>query len=248
VKPPVRVLHLGSPSGLYGAERWIISLVSHLDAQRVKSVVGVINDGKYDDVPLCRLAASRGFETVVINGLGKVNLGAIRELRRYIVDNQIAILNTHFYKADLIGLLASRGTNCLVVSTPHGWTVKPTASLWIYERLTKLSFAFMDAVVPLSAGLMQSLRWTPGLSGKVHLIENAVDLSEAKRDCPLDPAIQELRESGKHIIGYVGRMDAGKDLETLLRAMAASQRSHWHAVLVAGYFAPWSPSWVFPGG
>src|SRR5690242_10577653 len=107
---PIKVLHLGSPSGLYGAERWIISLISHQDPGRVESLVGAVNDGGYADVPLCRMAQSRGFESVVIQGEGKVNLAAVRELRRYIIDNRIDILHTHFYKADLIGLLAARGT------------------------------------------------------------------------------------------------------------------------------------------
>jgi glycosyltransferase involved in cell wall biosynthesis len=41
-----------------------------------------------------------------------------------------------------------------------------------------------------------------------------------------------LRASGKYILGYVGRLDAGKDIETLLRAMAGNQHPDWHAVLV----------------
>ena len=229
---PIRVLQLGSPSGLYGAERWIISLISHLDSGRIESIVGAVNDGDYDDVPLCRMAQSRGFESVVIRGHGRVNLTAVRELRRYIVANRIDILHTHFYKADLIGLLAARGTDCLVMTTPHGWAVRPTPSLWVYERLTKLSFPLMDAVVPLSTGLMQSLKWTPGLSGKLHLIENAVDLSEAKQECALEAGLAALRASGKFVLGYVGRLDAGKDLETLLRAMAGNHHPHWHVVLV----------------
>jgi glycosyltransferase involved in cell wall biosynthesis len=232
VNAPIKVLHLGSPSGLYGAERWIISLISHLNSGRIESIVGAINDGDYDDVPLCRMAQSRGFESVVIHGQGKVNLRAVRELRQYIVANRIDILHTHFYKADLIGLLAARGTNCLVMTTPHGWAVRPSPSLWLYERLTKFCFTFMDAVVPLSTGLMQSLKWTPGLSGKRYLIENAVDLSEAKQECALNAELTALRVSGKFILGYVGRLDAGKDLETLLRAMAGDQHPNWHAVLV----------------
>jgi glycosyltransferase involved in cell wall biosynthesis len=229
---PIRVLHLGSPSGLYGAERWIISLISYLDSGRVKSIVGAVNDGNYDDVPLCRMAQSRGFESVVIQGQGKVNFGAVRELRQYIVDNRVDILHTHFYKTDLIGLLAARGTTCLVVSTPHGWAVRPSLSLWLYERLGKIGLSFMDAVVPLSTGLMQSFRWIPGLSGKLYLIENAVDLSEAKQEFELDATLAALRASGKFILGYIGRLDAGKDLETLLRTMAGEKNTHWHAILV----------------
>ncbi len=33
---PVRVLHLGSPTGMYGAERWILALARHLSVTRVR--------------------------------------------------------------------------------------------------------------------------------------------------------------------------------------------------------------------
>ncbi len=39
---PIRVLQLGSPTGLYGAERWILALIRHLDPSKVESIVGVI--------------------------------------------------------------------------------------------------------------------------------------------------------------------------------------------------------------
>lgn len=232
VNAPIRVLHLGSPSGLFGAERWILSLASHLDPRRVESIVGVVNDAHYDDVPLCREARRRGIATIVIDGFGKVNVAAVRELRRYLVDNRIDILNTHFYKTDLIGLLAARGTGCLVVSTPHGWAVRPSPALWLYEKLGKLSLAFMDAVVPLSKSLMESFRWTPGLSGKLHLIENGVDLLEARQQVEIDAGLVALRASGRLILGYIGRLEAGKDLETLLRALAGEAPRHWHAMLI----------------
>ncbi|MBG0780560.1 MAG: glycosyltransferase, partial [Desulfotignum balticum] len=120
---PIRVLQLGSPAGLYGAERWILALVRHLDPAKVESVVGVIKDdpGKADP-PLIREAAALGFQTVTINAPGRINLSAVRRLRQYIFANKIDILHTHWYKTDMIGFLAVMGTRCKIISTPHGWS------------------------------------------------------------------------------------------------------------------------------
>jgi glycosyltransferase involved in cell wall biosynthesis len=153
----VKILQLGSPTGLYGAERWILALVKHLDSAKVHSVVGVIKDSPENDVPLCQEAEKLGFETCVIDAQGRFNHLAVRKLRDYLIAEQIDILHTHFYKTDLLGLLATRGTNCKLVSTPHGWSTKGDFKLWCYEQLDRLAFPFMDAVVPLSEDLYTPL-------------------------------------------------------------------------------------------
>ena len=60
------VLHLGSPTGMYGAERWILALVRHLSEDAIRSIIGVIRDdpNQEDEAPLCRHATDLGFESV----------------------------------------------------------------------------------------------------------------------------------------------------------------------------------------
>ena len=74
----IRFLHLGSPSGLYGAERWILALVKHLPRQTVESYVGVIKDEpnlKLAD--LCKYAQDIGLQVVQFEAHGKLSLSAI---------------------------------------------------------------------------------------------------------------------------------------------------------------------------
>ena len=153
----INVLHLGSPTGLYGAERWILALVRHLDPNRVRSIVAAIKDDPNMDAPLCTEAAKLGVETRIFEAHGRFNFSAVRQLRRYIRENDIHILHTHFYKTDLLGLLATRGTSCRLISTPHGWSTKAGFKLRCYEQLDRMLFPFMDAVVPLSPDLYASL-------------------------------------------------------------------------------------------
>jgi len=44
ISHPLRVLQLGSPNGLYGAERWILALVKHLAPEAVTSIIGSVQD------------------------------------------------------------------------------------------------------------------------------------------------------------------------------------------------------------
>lgn len=218
----VRVLHLGSPTGLYGAERWILALTRYLSPARIESIVGVIrDDGQVGTPPLLDQAATRGLETVSIDAPGRFNPRAISQLRTYLLDQEIDIVHTHFYKSDLIGLLAARGTRCRTVTTPHGWSVDAGFALRVYEKLDRMAFPFFDAIVPLSQDLLD------GLSSRVRLrarlVLNGVDIGEIDAVKDLAPEALAWKGRGEFVIGYIGQLIPRKDLETLLRAFAASQ-------------------------
>ena len=211
-------MQLGYPIGLYGAERWIIALVKHLDPIRVESIVSALKDDPALDAPICREAAFAGFQTHIFEAFGKVNFSAVRKIRDYIKRNDIDILHTHGYKVDMIGLLATIGTKCRVVATPHGWSRDAGIKLQVYEFVDRAVFPFFDAVAPLSAELFSELRKIPGLNGKLRLITNGVDIGEI--DAVTVPAleIEALRAEGNTIIGYVGQLITRKGLDILLRA------------------------------
>lgn len=228
----LKVLHLGSPSGLYGAERWILLLAKYLDPNCIESSVGVINDGDYRDIPLCAEAEKLGLSTFIIEAYGKLNFSAVSVLKDHIKNSSIDIVHTHFYKTDLIGRLATIGTPCKVVSTPHGWTDKPSLSLWIYETLSKMIFPFLDAVVPLSDGILKPLRHIPGLKSKLHMIRNAVDIQEGANRVDIAKELSALRREGKFILGYIGRLTRGKGLDILIETVARYSEPHWHVALV----------------
>jgi glycosyltransferase involved in cell wall biosynthesis len=208
----IRVLHLGSPTGLYGAERWILALAKHLPRERVHSWVAVIKDSPELEAPLCVHAAQLGLPTQVFESHGKLSLSAIAQLRAFIHENRIDVLHTHGYKMDIIGLFATVGTGCATVTTPHGWSKHAGMKLQIYETLDRLAFQFTDAIAPLSADLYDGLARWPRLRSRLHLIPNAVDLSE------IDVASVPPRIEGAFVIGYIGQLIARKRIDTLIRA------------------------------
>ena len=218
---PLRVLHMGSPTGLYGAERWILALIKHLPREQIESFVGVIKDAPDLEAPLCTVASELGFKTHVIESYGKLSRSAVGQLRRVLIDHQIDILHTHGYNTDLIGSLAVRGTRCKTLSTPHGWSVNAGFKLQVYEALDRLCFLFMDAVVPLSRDLYEGLASLPGMKRKLHLIENAVDLSEIDAPGETPDILRHWHEEGRIVIGYIGQLITRKRIDTLIEAFHA---------------------------
>lgn len=211
----LRVLQLGSPSGLYGAERWIMALVRHLDAAKVESHVAVIRDEEGLDPPLIRVAKDAGFATHVIDAIGRFNWSAVSKLRALIKAERIDIVHSHGYKTDIAAMLAARGTSAKTVTTPHGWSVDAGWKLALYEKLDRAIFSTFDAVVPLSEALHA------GLSGRnLHLIPNGVDMAEIDGVEAIAPEIAAWKAQGDFVVGYIGQLIVRKGLPTLLRGFA----------------------------
>jgi len=228
----IRVLHLGSPTGLYGAERWILALVNNMDRARVDSIVAVIRDDPKLGADLCAEAGRQGFRTHVFEAHGKVNWSAVRMLNGYLQAERIDVLHTHGYKTDVIGLLAARGTSCKLVSTPHGWSKQAGFKLRLYEALDRRVFCHLHAVVPLSQELFDDLATRLCLRGKLHLIPNGVDLSDVRRPVAIAPEIATWKAEGRFVFGYIGQLIKRKGLDVLLQALAGSSGENWRLALV----------------
>jgi glycosyltransferase involved in cell wall biosynthesis len=232
-RDPIRVLQLGSPTGLYGAERWILALVKHLDPGRIEPTVAVIKDDPTLDAPLCREAEKLGVRVHIFEAYGKANLSTIKLVRDFINRNGIQIIHTHWYKADLVGLLATRRTNCKTVSTPHGWSnEEANFKLTCYEMINRCIFPFLDAVVPLSDQLHNQLQRIPGFNGNLHLIRNGVDTSEIDSTTDIAEQLQTWHGEGVFIIGYIGRLVLGKGLDVLIKAVSRIHSINWRLAIV----------------
>ncbi len=216
----IKVLHIGSPTGMFGAERWILALCRHLPESDVESVVGVVQDNGQSIPPLAVHAQSLGFRSLVVNAPGKLSLSAIGQLKQFIATERIDILHTHGYKSDILGSFAVSGTGCRLVTTPHGWSVDAGLKLRIYEALDRLAFAAFDAVVPLSDDLYAGLQRLPWVRRRLHFIRNGVDLSEVEAAATVAPGVAAAKAKGDRIYGYIGQLIPRKRIDTLIRAFA----------------------------
>lgn len=232
MKTKIKVMQLGSPTGLYGAERWILALIRHLDPAKVESVVAAVRDEPNLEAPLCVEAEKMGIRTHVFECFGKVNLTAVRLVRKFILKNKMDIVHTHGYKTDLIALFATMGTACKTVSTPHGWTKQPDLKLRVYEIVNRMIFPFLDVVAPLSEEINRPLCRIPGLRGKLRFIRNGVDMDEILNTDGIVDEISELKRDGGFVIGYIGRLTPGKGLDILLKAVKEHADGNWRVAIV----------------
>ncbi len=217
---PIRVIELAGSVALYGAERWILALARHMNRDKVRPVIAALKDGDEESAPICDAAGQLGLSSVLIEAPGRFDLGAVRRLRSLIADEEASFVHTHGYKGDLIGRLATWGTPCRILATPHGWTHNPDTKLRLYEALDRAVFPLMDGVAPLSEEMHRDLAKNPAVRSKLRLITNAVDLDEIAAHNSVAPDILAWRKGADFVVGFIGRIIQDKGIATLLRAAA----------------------------
>jgi glycosyltransferase involved in cell wall biosynthesis len=223
-RPPVRVLQLGSPSGMFGAERWILALAKHLPSNQVETIIGVIQDDERGAEPdLCVHARRLGMRTVVFHAPGKMSRAAVSQLKAFVQSQGIDIVHTHFYKPTIQAALALKGTRASLVATPHGWNTDAGMKLQIYEWIERVAFGWADAVVPLSRDLESGLKKLPWLNRKLTFIQNGVDLSEVTSSNTIASDVITAHERGEFVVGYIGQLIARKRVDTLIEGFAKLQ-------------------------
>lgn len=228
----IRVLQLGSPTGLYGAERWILALVNNINKINIQIIVAAILDDPNLSADICKEAEKIGVSTKIFKAYGKINWSAVRQLREYIIEANIDILHTHGYKTDIIGILAVRGTHCKIMTTPHGWSKNAGFKLKIYEVMDRFAFCFFDAIVPLSEEIYNDLKHSPCLKNKLQLILNGVDIADIANVNDIADEVMSWKAHGCFVIGYIGQLIYRKGLDVLLKALSKIDLKKWRLAII----------------
>jgi len=209
----INVLQFITPTGFYGAERWILALNNNLDPEKVRSdlVVTTEQNRRPEILKHFTVGECQAFE---IEMNARLSLSAIRSLVELIKRRDIDIIHTHGYKSDIMGLIAARLAGIKSISTPHGFGEPSDLKLKAFIRLGKFALRFCDAVVPLSEQLVDEIKAAGIAKKKIQFIRNAVDLKEVELYRIKKKSQEEA--SGKLMVGYIGQMIPRKKIDHIL--------------------------------
>lgn len=218
-KLPV-ALHLFPVFRLGGAERVVLDLVRLLPERGFRCRLCVFGeDGRFPDRDLIpQDLVELGQQGPITRSFSTIR--SVRRMRRMLANEDVDLLHTHLWPADLVGALANIRTGLPHVSHQHGTGkellrggVRPTLKRDISRRLMRLSGARFVAV---SEAVRTHVSRVYGVHrNRISLIPNGFCEGQF-------PGRRRTIASGgdRLTVGYAGRFDEEKGVPHLIRAFA----------------------------
>jgi glycosyltransferase involved in cell wall biosynthesis len=219
----VKILHIISSGGMYGAEAVILNMSRTLNENSHSSLLGVFSNSANPNLQLHEAATREGIESHLIPCNGQIDRTVTASIRELVARYGADVVHAHGYKADIYAYFALRATRTPLISTCHTWyDNNPLVTLYgVADRLILRNYA---AVVAVSAEVKQRLLKAGVSQDKIHLVRNGIDLR------PFDNAVPSLRNAlhadNTQIVGLIGRLAIEKGVDTFLNAAAQVLAQH----------------------
>jgi glycosyltransferase involved in cell wall biosynthesis len=213
----MKILHLISSRGLYGAERVALDLCKSLKRYGCESIIGVIRNSHNPHLEVADEARKNGIDTVIFPCKAQLDINLIFRIRKYASKNQINLMHCHGYKSNFYGLFASP-RNIPIVATNHNWL----ASHWrlrAYRRFDSLLVRYFTRIIAVSDGVRKEMLRYGVPKEKVRIIDNGIDLTRFADTISPEVIREEFGiKKGVKVIGTVGNLGAEKGHVYLLQA------------------------------
>jgi glycosyltransferase involved in cell wall biosynthesis len=223
----IRILHVAQAAG--GVDRYIRMLFKYMDHDKFENILVCSHDFKGEDYN----GLADGFEHVDMQReIGKSDLAAIKEVRKFIGKYKPDIVYGHSSKAGAIarmaniGMKSADGERIKCIYNPHGWAFNMKCSRkkqMLYTAIEKIAAPFCDKIVCISEAEKKSAldRKICG-EEKLQVILNGVDIEEYEQR-EAAGLTEVSRESlgipgDAFIVGMVGRITKQKAPDVFIKA------------------------------
>ena len=232
----MKVLHLISSGGMYGAEAVILSLMAELNATcEHRCALGVFHNPAGPKPTLYDVALERGFPPDLVHLVtcrGQFDRTVPAQFRALADQSGADLIHAHGYKADIFAALAWRADRPALVSTCHTWYDNDLA-VRLYGAADRFVLRRFDQVVAVSDEVRARLLAAHVAPSRIRLIRNGVNMQTF---AAAKIQRQTTRTTNEPLrIGLVGRLAQEKGIDVLIRAAAIVIRQSPNVVFrVAG--------------
>jgi len=221
----VKILHVISSGGMYGAEAVILTLLRVSRDGPHPGALAVFVNASRPNVQLYDRALAEGLEVHAIECRGQMDPAVPAALRTLVTHTGVTVVHAHGYKADVYLYLALRGLRTpAMVSTCHTWYDNDLA-LRLYGALDRFVLRRYARVAAVSEAVRQRLLAAGVRPGRVALIRNGIDLRPFETQpreplCPEFPSQAGQSDARPLRVGLVGRLEREKGVDLFLDAAA----------------------------
>jgi glycosyltransferase involved in cell wall biosynthesis len=212
----MKILHIISSGGMYGAEAVILNMSRTLNEGSHSSILGVFSNSANPNLQLHEVATAQGIESHLISCTGQIDRTVPSSIRELAARANADVVHAHGYKADIYCYFALRGSGVPFVSTCHTW-YDNDLTVSLYGAADRFILRNYAAIVAVSEDVRQRLLKAGVRKEKIHIVRNGIDLR------PFDnaaPSLRNLSSQDDPIVGLIGRLATEKGVDIFLRAAA----------------------------
>ena len=210
----MKVLHVISSGGMYGAEAVILNLVHAMREAGHESVLGIFSNSAQPNLQFYERAVSEGLEAHLIACEGQADRTVPQAIRALAKKTGADVVHAHGYKADIYVYLAMCALPTPIVSTCHNW-IDSDLRVRVYGVLDRWVLRRYAAVVTVSEPVGERLLRAGVRPERICFLRNGIDLR------PFEAAHARASESstnGPLAVGFVGRLSHEKGADLFVRA------------------------------
>jgi len=217
-----RVLHLAdSPYG-GGIASHIITVAEAFRDDPEWEIRLATLSGTEGDETLMERAASIGIKVDIMKMRMTFDLSVRKRLRHYVEANEISLVHTHGYRANVIAGVSNLPVP--VVTTSHGLAVQPILRLRLWQAMHLRMMRHQAGILACSSFVSDELQRCGIAREAIRVVNNAI----GEPGNAHEPFTRDEYDvaSEKIVLLYAGRFDPGKRLDCLLSAMAQVPQYH----------------------
>ena len=218
----MRVLHIIDSGGLYGAETMLLHLAKAQQVQGIAPVICSIGEPLITQKELEGAAEALGIPVHRVRMRRGMNFPGALGILRFAKAGGFDLLHSHGYKGNILfGAVPAYVRNIPLVSTLHGWTAaRAEGVLRLYEQMDRISLRFHNAVVAVSAHMLEDRRIASVVRRRITVIPNGIPV-EVSAGMLAPEEVEDFAEfrRGVFTIGAIGRLSPEKAYHHLLEAV-----------------------------
>lgn len=234
----MKIVHLISSGGMYGAEAVILDLSRCLERAGHQSLIATFANANQRNTELEIRAEAQGFEVHALPCAGQLDRAFPARLRTLLHETEADVVHAHGYKADVYAFWAARASRTALVSTCHNW-LDTTLALRLYGALDRRLLRSFRRVIAVSEDIRERLLASGVPSQQIALIRNGVDLATFAH---LERHSSVPESSATPTFGVAARLSPEKGVDVFLEASALVHREVPGARFLVGGDGPERPS------
>jgi glycosyltransferase involved in cell wall biosynthesis len=215
----LRIVQIAAPTVAGGLERVVEALAVGHHRRGHDVTVATLMFGTRQDHPFVQTLEREGVHVHPIRLTHRAYLGERREIARLCRDLRPDIVHTHGYRIDLLDRGVARRHGIPVVTTVHGPSMMGGLKGAFFEWLQRMNYRRFDAVVAVSAPLLEATVADGVSPDRAHLVPNG--WSGLREPLGREAARHELGiDAGEQVLGWVGRLIPVKGCDIFLDAVS----------------------------